>query len=213
MLTLVFEVLPRPGQEGTYFDMAARLKPALDASGGLVFLDRSRRHDRPGWFLSHQYWQDEASMARWRTNAAHHRAQACGRTDILADYRLRVGHVVADLVPGGEIVRTPLDVAMGYDRSERAPRVLLTTANQGPLPGLPADAARFTSVYDPTLEIAVADLATVADGEAVLSALARVPTVGVARLSVLSRDYGMHQRAEAPQYFEPVPFEPVATLA
>ena len=96
MLALFFEVLPKPAQEAAYFETAARLKPALDASGGLEFLDRSASSTRPGWFLSHQIWRDEASMARWRTNPHHHRVQACGRTAILADYRLRVGHVVAE---------------------------------------------------------------------------------------------------------------------
>ena len=42
MLALFFEVKPRPEHEATYFELAAKLKPALDASGGLLFLDRSR---------------------------------------------------------------------------------------------------------------------------------------------------------------------------
>lgn len=213
MLTLLFEVRPKSGQEAAYLDMAAKLRPALDASGGLLFLDRSRSEERAGWFLSHQYWRDEASMARWRANGAHYRAQACGRTDILADYRLRVGQVVAEIAQematDRGVVRYRQEPAATYDQSDRPARFVLTMAARGAIEsGWPSGMSQFNSVYDANLAIGIVDVASAAAGEGLLSRLAVEPAVAIARLSVVSRDYGMFDRAEAPQYFEPV-----ATLA
>ena len=203
MIALLFEVLPRPGQDGAYFEMAARLKGALDASGGLEFLDRSRSAARPGWFLSHQFWRDEASMTRWRTNAAHHRAQACGRTDVLADYRLRVGVVVADVHAGHAPGAMPVPPYATYnDPATKADRYVLSVLSSAPVPGL--DGETFASVYDPALTVTVATPVDMAAGQRLLAIARDRPATKVARLCLVSRDYGMFDRAEAPQYFEPV---------
>jgi len=204
MLMLIFEVLPKPDREAAYFEMAAALKPTLDDSGGLLFLDRSRSDDRPGWFLSHQYWRDEASMARWRANGAHHRAQVCGRTDILADYRLRVGQVIAEIGPDLDVFGHGHESAVAYDQGPRTARYILTVATRGHGVAVASGASRFQSVYEPDLGICIIEVASRAEGENLLSTLASQPTVAIARLSLISRDYGMFDRSEAPQFFEPV---------
>jgi heme-degrading monooxygenase HmoA len=203
MIALFFEVLPRPGQDGTYLEMAAHLKGALDESGGLEFLDRSRSANRPGWFLSHQFWRDEASMTRWRTNGAHHRAQACGRTDVLADYRLRVGVVVADvharLAPGA----MPVPPYAAYnDPAAKTDRYVLSVLSSALITGIGGEA--YASVYDPALTVTVATPADMAEGHHLLTIARASPATSSARLCLISRDYGMFDRAEAPQYFEPV---------
>jgi heme-degrading monooxygenase HmoA len=216
MIALFFDVLPRDGHETTYFDMAARLKPALDASGGLLFLDRSRSASRPGWFLSHQFWRDEASMARWRANAAHYRAQACGRADILADYRLRVAAVVASVSAGGEIGTAPAP-AIGYNDPAVTPERFMVSlladagTNSGAdlateLAALPGET--FASVYDAALRVHVMSVNSAADGQQLLAWAQARPHVRQARLCLVSRDYTMLDRAEAPQYFAP----PIVTL-
>ncbi len=204
MLTLIFEVLPKPNRQAAYFEMAAALKPALDGSGGLLFLDRSRSDVRPGWFLSHQYWRDEASMARWRSNSAHYRAQACGRTDILADYRLRVGQVIAEIGPDRDVIGHGHESAVAYDQGQRTTRHILTVATRGKDVAFASGASRFQSVYEPDLGICIFEVASRAAGESLLRDLASQPTVEIARLSIISRDYGMFDRSEAPQFFEPV---------
>jgi len=195
MIALFFEVLPHPGQEAAYFDMAAKLKPALDTNGGLLFLDRSRSASRPGWFLSHQFWQDEASMVRWRENPAHHRAQACGRTDILADYRLRVAEVIAGT-----------DGDFDTDQAAPSPRSpgrwIISIVSRAPTPAELGEI--FTSVYDPALTVSVMTLASAAEGYGVLDALAGRQGLLHARLCRITRDYGMFDRTEAPQAFDPV---------
>lgn len=203
MIALFFEVLPKPGQEGTYFEMAAKLKPALDASGGLEFLDRSRSTLRPSWFLSHQFWRDEASMARWRANPAHHRAQACGRTGVLDDYRLRVGAAVASVTGGGTLVRAAVPATAAYNDPAVVPeRYLVSIVSKAPVAGVAGEA--FTSVYDPALTVQVVPAGSEADGLAALSRAAGEPALVAARLCLLSRDYTMRDRGEAPQYFAPV---------
>jgi heme-degrading monooxygenase HmoA len=201
MLALFFEVLPRPGHEATYLDMAARLRPALDASGGMTFLDRSRSALRPAWFLSHQFWADEASMARWRTNETHHRAQACGRAEVLADYRLRVAPVIASATAGA--ATTQLTQRGSYHaRGSKPDRFVVSVVSHGAVPALAGET--FASVYDPNISVQIVPVVTEAEGLTVLATAAAHPGLLHARLCLISRDYGMFDRAEAPQYFEPV---------
>ncbi len=203
MIALFFEVLPKPEHEGTYFEMAAKLKAALDASGGLLFLDRARSAARPGWFLSHQFWRDEASMTRWRVNPAHHRAQVCGRTGILADYRLRVAQVMASVECGHAIMHEPLAGAAAYNDPHTVPeRFIVSILATAPLSGVTGET--FASVYDPALTVHVVPVASAAEGHSILAHAADNPALKIARLCLISRDYAMTDRAEAPQYFEPV---------
>jgi heme-degrading monooxygenase HmoA len=204
MIALFFEVKPKPHHEATYFQMAAKLKPELDASGGMDFLDRSRSNDRPGWFLSHQFWRDEASMTRWRVNGAHHRAQVCGRTDILADYRLRVAQVIAEYRADGPPSAMPVPPYATYnDPSRIEDRYIVSILSRdGPVPGI--DGESFASVYDPALTVTIALPETAGHGFGLLSQAMAYPTIQALRLCLVSRDYGMFDRAEAPQYFEPV---------
>ena len=97
MLALFFEVTPKPGENSRYLEIAASLKPELEASGGVEFLDRFRSLTRPRVMLSHQLWQDEASLARWRANGRHHGAQTFGsqcrvrRLSLTGRHRDRLG--------------------------------------------------------------------------------------------------------------------------
>lgn len=208
MLTLAFEVLPKPGREGDYLDLAARLRPALEASGGMQFLDRSRSRARPDWFLSHQVWRDEAAMTRWRTHGAHHRAQVCGRADVLSDYRLRVAQVVAHLEPNisQHVIETPLssDVAYRALGAGERPRLMASVLFRDEPATSIEGAETFDSVYDPALRVMIADVSDGKAGHELFQRLASDGALVAARLAVVSRDYGMFDRAEAPQYFEPV---------
>jgi heme-degrading monooxygenase HmoA len=204
VISLYFEVLPKPGFEGCYLEMAARLKPELDRHAGLEFLDRSRAVARPAWLLSHQFWRDEAAMTSWRTNGAHHRTQACGRRDVLADYRLRVGQVVASWTRGETIVsRSALSDDSAYNHPGHRPMRFILSALSGP--GFAVDAVeRFASVYDPMLTVHVTSVSSEDEGLATMARWSAIRDLKTARLSVISRDYGMFERDEAPQFFEPV---------
>ena len=68
MIGLFFEVQTRPGHRDQYLDLAAALKPALEATGGCLSIERFRSLSREDLLLSHQIWQDEGALTacRWR---------------------------------------------------------------------------------------------------------------------------------------------------
>ena len=66
MIGLFFEVTPLEKHAENYFNLAALLRPELERSGGVEFIDRYRSIDRPGIIFSHQWWADEEALVRWR---------------------------------------------------------------------------------------------------------------------------------------------------
>jgi heme-degrading monooxygenase HmoA len=96
MIAVIFELRPEPGCSGRYFELAAALRPALEAQDGFVSVERYRSLARPDHFLSLSFWRDEDAVRRWRCHAGHRQAQQQGRDAVLADYRLRVATVVRD---------------------------------------------------------------------------------------------------------------------
>lgn len=96
MYAVIFEVRPAPGQRETYLQMAARLRAELEAMDGFISIERFQSIADPDKMLSLSFWRDEASLAQWRQREAHRRAQAAGRQQVFADYRLRVAEVVRD---------------------------------------------------------------------------------------------------------------------
>ena len=195
MQALLFEVMPRPGHEDHYLERAAALRPVLDKNAGLVFIDRFRSLDRPGLILSHSLWKDEASLARWRVDAKHQVAQDAGRNTHFADYRLRIAQVLDDVRDGETNAYNDPDLT-----AERFVAIIESS-------GEPIDGAGegFSSVYRDDAFVTVATPETGEDGERMVVAAAGLAHVTSARLCLVSRDYGMFDRAEAPQYFPPVP--------
>ena len=50
----------------------------------------------PGKFVSISYWRDEAAVAAWRGHTGHMAAQALGKSEIFADYRITVAEALRD---------------------------------------------------------------------------------------------------------------------
>ena len=96
MIAVIFEVWPRPERRRDYLDVAAALRPHLQAIDGFVSVERFESLSEPGKLLSLSLWRDEAALAAWRNLAAHRSAQSKGRGGIFADYRLRVAGVIRD---------------------------------------------------------------------------------------------------------------------
>ena len=96
MIAVIFEVEPKPGRHGDYLDIAAELAPLLRTIDGFISVERFESLTTPGKILSLSIWRDEAAVAAWRQLAGHRTAQARGRGDIFADYRLRIASVVRD---------------------------------------------------------------------------------------------------------------------
>jgi hypothetical protein len=179
---------------------------------------------RPGWLLSLSTWRDEKAVIRWRIFARHHEIQERGRSEVFRDYHLRVGEIIADnRVPDGHSLRE-----QRFDETEAAAKLVvlseatleglppapdaLTVAarlgapRQAMLPGL-VDWDVFESINPPGKFILLASWCNAAAAEA--EAVSTAGTIRHRRVRVI-RDYGMFDRAEAPQYHRPVPQEPRA---
>ena len=90
MIAVIFEVHPAPGQRQAYLDTAAALRPLLEGIDGFLSIERFESLATPGKLLSLSFWRDEEAVAHWRNTEAHRAAQVRGRTEVFADYRLRV---------------------------------------------------------------------------------------------------------------------------
>ena len=100
MIGLFFEVQTKPGHRDQYLDLAASLKPDLEAMGGCRFIDRFNSLTRENLLLSYQIWQDEGALTAWRAHADHHDIQTIGRERVFSDYRIRVAQVIYEERPG-----------------------------------------------------------------------------------------------------------------
>ncbi|MGE5336317.1 MAG: antibiotic biosynthesis monooxygenase family protein [Gemmatimonadota bacterium] len=198
MIALLFEVTPRPGAQDEYLAIAARLRPALDAIGGCLFIDRFRSLRRPGSLLSFQIWRDEASLVRWRVEGEHHRAQTLGRSRIFSDYRLRIAQVIRDERDDGALWR-PQRLSPYNDPAARAPRYVAIAESRSA--GLSHGTATesFESIYRPGAFAHVFDL--MSPDDATLAALGQAQRL---RVCEIERDYGMFDRSEAPQFYPPL---------
>jgi heme-degrading monooxygenase HmoA len=189
MFTVIFEVEPRPGKTDDYLRLAASLRPELEKIDGFVEIERFASRRRRGRVLSLSAWRDEAAIGRWRMFGAHRGAQLRGRAEIFADYRLRVGEVMAEAETGTGHVVTVTEFTLGAEDTAKAkPQSLI-------------DAEWFESLYSKGKLLL---LAAWRDGAA-----ADRWQPGVAgsewrhRRVRIIRDYGMFDRAEAPQYYLP----------
>jgi heme-degrading monooxygenase HmoA len=96
MLTVIFEVTPKPGQAERYFEIAATLAAELQKIDGFVSVERFESVSRPGSFLSLSTWRDEAAVRAWRNQGLHREGQREGREVVFASYRILVAQVLRD---------------------------------------------------------------------------------------------------------------------
>ena len=96
MFVVIFEVQPKKGRQDQYLELAKFLKPALERIDGFIDNERFASRQIEGRVLSLSTWRDEKAVIRWRTLAVHHGVQEKGRTEVFADYHLRVGEITSD---------------------------------------------------------------------------------------------------------------------
>ena len=96
MIAVIFEVQIKAGENASYLDAAAALRPVLDGIDGFLSIERFQSLSQPEKLLSLSYWRDEAAVAAWRQLEVHRQAQQLGRSQVFLDYRLRVAQVVRD---------------------------------------------------------------------------------------------------------------------
>ncbi|MBL8705144.1 MAG: antibiotic biosynthesis monooxygenase [Rhodospirillales bacterium] len=96
MIAVIFEVAPKEGHRQAYLDIAADLRPLLDRIDGFLSIERFESLTQPGKILSLSFFRDEAALTQWRNLEQHRAAQAAGRGEHFADYRLRIAQVIRD---------------------------------------------------------------------------------------------------------------------
>ncbi|HET6182969.1 MAG TPA: antibiotic biosynthesis monooxygenase [Acetobacteraceae bacterium] len=178
MFAVIFEVEPRPEQWDVYVGTAGELRPELERIDGFIENRRFRSRRRPGLVLSLSLWRDGAAVVRWREHAGHRLAQLKGRAEVFRNYRLRVG-----------------EVADGPGLPERTVLLIEQPQEEEPPPGW-ATWDLFDGLLDPADRLM---LLAEAEAGAVIDPDARTRIVRVVR------DYGMRDRAEAPQAMPPAP--------
>jgi heme-degrading monooxygenase HmoA len=201
MQALLFEMEPRDGHEDHYFRHATKLRPIVMQHEGLIFLERFKSLSRPKVILSHSLWRDEASIARWRTDREHQKSQVAGRFEHFKDYRIRISHTLRYQEPNKKAEEWSNDGS--YSAPHRTTDrfvIILRSLHQLST----QEGETFASVTEPRSFLSVINAVNEADGQAkFLEALDNSSLLSVV-LARVSRDYGMYDRDEAPQYFETV---------
>jgi heme-degrading monooxygenase HmoA len=205
MIGLFFEVQTKQGHRDQYLELAASLRPALDANGGCLFIDRFQSLSQDNLLLSYQIWQDEGALTAWRVHARHHRVQEIGREAVFSDYRIRIAQVIHETRPGQPAWqperRTPYN-----DPARRQPTYVLAAESKSARLPVETEWRRdaFESVYREGYFAHLIDLPDIQSGIDLGQRLFADPTTEYVRVFEVMRDYGMYERAEAPQYYPPV---------
>lgn len=96
MYVVIFEFSVKDGVRDRYFELADLMRKEISSQPGFIAMERFESLTEDNKVVSISTWQDEASIKNWKHNSKHQKAQAEGKSDIFASYRLRVAEVVRD---------------------------------------------------------------------------------------------------------------------
>ncbi|GAB7524828.1 antibiotic biosynthesis monooxygenase family protein [Paraburkholderia sp. 2C] len=218
MFAAMLEVNPYAEQFDAYLGMAKMLRPELEATDGFIDNTRYASLTREAWLLSLSSWRDEKSLVRWRVSTKHHKVQEAARDRVFADYRLRIGQVVADTrIPEGhslqeqrlDVTETGAGTAVMLLDAKRSPEWVKQAGADAVAQsvGLDPRAAglvawdAFHALLAPGDVIAVVTWKDLAAAEAFARNMTLPDGVRLRHVRVV-REYGMFDRREAPQYFD-----------
>lgn len=206
MISQLFEVQIKEGQIDRYLDLAASLKPTLEAMGGCLFLDRFKSLTRENVLLSYQIWRDEGSMVAWRVDVKHHGVQETGREHVFADYRIRIAQVLHEERLEKSAWR-PERLSPYNDPKRRPPTFVVASESRSRELAVetPWERDVFESVYRPGMFAHLVDVPSFDAGVGLGRKLFAEATTDYFRVLEVMRDYGMFDRGEAPQYYPPAP--------
>lgn len=199
MFVVIFEVQPKPEQWERYLQLAAMLRPELIKIRGFIDNERYASQRTEGRLLSLSTWEDEKALVRWRTHARHHEAQRRGRFEVFEDYHLRVGEVLSDSdqdsVPWSRLDVTDVGAAPAVTVSEAPPGEDLPFRESS---AEMLDAESYSGITTTGKHLLLSCWRSDDDASAWIE---RQPEGARHRHIRVIRDYGMHSREEAPQYF------------
>ena len=200
MQVLLFEMEPRDGHEAHYFKHVEKLRPLLADHAGLLFIDRFKSVLRPKIILSHSLWKDEAAISKWRTDAMHHQSQSAGRNQHFVDYRIRISHALeVDNRDGNPIISSGEGSYRSLDAANTRLLVIITSKGEP----YRESGELFASVNHEDTYLTIEAVASTQEATRLAQAAKEDTNVTRVIISSVSRDYGMFDRNEAPQYFKP----------
>jgi len=186
-----FDVLPKNGFVDAYFAMAVGLRSIVEKNPGFISVERFKNLQHSDWYLSFSNWANEESLAGWRCQPDHSSAQVCGRSLILEDYRLRVGSELGteeglEQLGGSERIATYIG---NFEAIEDA-------VSEIKMPDITP--RLFRGVIDPMRGIALVELSK---NQSIPLTKHLSNDLYEIRCFDVVRDYGMFNRAQAPQQF------------
>ena len=96
MIAVLFEAQVMPQKQDRYLQLAAGLKAALSEVDGFIAIERFQSLATAEKMLSLSWWRDEEAVLAWKNNVGHRAAQAEGRAEIFAFYRIRIARVLRE---------------------------------------------------------------------------------------------------------------------
>ena len=193
---LFFEVVPNSGHLHHYFSYVEKLKPELEKHKGLIWLNRYEAQLDDYSLLSHQLWDSKKSLENWRQNKQHRLAQKAGIKKHFKDYRIRIGQRLA-CWQANLMTETNFELTSKSDAllvSIQSRTVISNTAFNkhavldGAYNGLSAS-DQFITLVTPN------DLPSVK----ALTSLISTDSIDKIELFLISRDYSMTNRIQAPR--------------
>jgi heme-degrading monooxygenase HmoA len=218
MFAVIFEVQPKKERKDEYLALAKVLKPEIEKIDGFIDNERFGSKRTEGLILSLSTWRDEKAVIRWRTLGVHHEIQAKGRSEIFADYHLRVGEITADThIPQGQKLQEQRLDETGVGSSKAATISELAAKDSIPASSdLPADlklpANGTSGVLDQEVFESITNpgkLLLLVSWKDAIAERAWHPSLPAGhelrhRHVRIIRDYGMQDRREAPQFYPPI---------
>jgi heme-degrading monooxygenase HmoA len=108
MFAVIFETVPVDAAKDEYLEIAGKLRNCLQDQAGFISIERFQGLTEENKLLSISYWEDEASISKWRNLQEHRQAQKKGKESLFHSYRIRVAEVVRDYT-GQEREEAPTD--------------------------------------------------------------------------------------------------------
>jgi len=96
MIAVIFEFTPDPDRNERYFELAGKLREAVEAADGFISIERFQSLADENKFVSISFWRDREAVDAWYRVPSHRDAQDEGREGIFRDYRIRVAEVFRD---------------------------------------------------------------------------------------------------------------------
>jgi heme-degrading monooxygenase HmoA len=195
LIGLFFEVVPYSGHLNHYLNYVEKLKPELGKHKGLIWLNRYRALFDDQCLLSHQLWDSEKSLENWRRNKLHRMAQKAGIEKHFKDYRIRIGERLA-------CWQADLVTDINFEQTSRSGALLLSMQSRVFIPKTAFNKhASLDSIY---CSLSASDqYITLVTPNNLSSALALTSSISTEffdkmELFLISRDYSMTERSQAP---------------